>query len=311
MRINAVFEGGGVKAIGLVGAVKAAEDAGYHFAKVAGTSSGSIIAAFLSAGYDATQLEKMIRDAPFREIAKNKPILGIPFVDASLRLIFKLGLHSGHALEKWVEHQLALKGIRTFGDLPENKLRIITSDISSGKMLVIPDDLPDYGIDPHTFKIATAVRMSSSIPIYFQPAVLKRPRRTRNLIVDGGLLSNFPLWLFDREDPTPVNRVPTIGFQFVSDKQHHPQKIHGPISFIKALVTTMVDAHDTRYINKINHFRTIQVPTIGVSTTDFHLSAKKSQMLFASGFAAGQQFFNTFNRNRYFETLKDKNNAVT
>lgn len=309
MKINAVFEGGGVKGIGLVGAIKAAEEAGMQFAKVAGTSSGSIIAAFLAAGYTADQLELMIRQAPYRDFVKSSSITAIPFIDHSIRLVFRLGLHSGQALEQWVEQKLAAKGISTFHDLPENKLRVLASNITNGKMMVIPEDLPDYGLHPGKMKIATAVRMSCSIPIYFQPAILKRSKKRRDLIVDGGLLSNFPLWIFDEEDRESIHRTPTVGFQFVG-KHRNGHVIHGPISLIKALITTMLDAHDERYINKVNHFRTIKVPTLGVSATEFNLSKEKSQMLFASGLTAGRTFFNSFNRSHYFETLKHNQTKV-
>ena len=49
-RIDAVFEGGGVKGIGLVGAVTATEENGYTCENVAGTSEGAIVAAAIAAG---------------------------------------------------------------------------------------------------------------------------------------------------------------------------------------------------------------------------------------------------------------------
>ncbi|MEY4480068.1 MAG: hypothetical protein RLZZ267_746 [Bacillota bacterium] len=303
MRINAVFEGGGVKGIGLVGAIKAAEEAGITFAKVAGTSSGALIAALLAAGYTATELEQLIRAAPYKEFLRQKKITFIPFIDYSLRLIFKFGLHSGFALENWVSQLLAAKGIHTFKDLPENKLRIITSNISSGKMMVIPEDLTEYGMSQDTMKVATAVRMSCSIPLFFQPTKLRRTRKKSDYIVDGALLSNFPLWLFDEEGQEAYQRTPTIGFQFVGRyRLGHP--VDGLFSFIKAIVATMVDAHDERYINTQNIFRTIKVPTLNVSATDFQLDDKKSQMLFASGFQAGQLFFKSFSRDQYYINMR-------
>ncbi len=52
--INAVFEGGGVKGISLAGALQAkAQDVDMVFHRVAGTSSGSIVAALIAAGYRA------------------------------------------------------------------------------------------------------------------------------------------------------------------------------------------------------------------------------------------------------------------
>ena len=52
-RADAVFEGGGVKGIGLVGAVSEIEKAGYTFENLAGTSAGAIVASLLAVGYKA------------------------------------------------------------------------------------------------------------------------------------------------------------------------------------------------------------------------------------------------------------------
>ena len=57
-KADLVLEGGGVKGIGLLGAVLALADAGYTFPRVAGTSAGAIVtalvAAYQTAGLDAT-----------------------------------------------------------------------------------------------------------------------------------------------------------------------------------------------------------------------------------------------------------------
>jgi len=50
MKVNAVFEGGGVRAIALVGAIAEAERQGIKIHRVAGTSSGAIVASLLAAG---------------------------------------------------------------------------------------------------------------------------------------------------------------------------------------------------------------------------------------------------------------------
>ncbi|PJI08961.1 MULTISPECIES: patatin-like phospholipase family protein [Clostridium] len=62
--------------------------------------------------------------------------------------------------------------------------------------MILPDDLRKYNIDPMEFSIAKAVRMSCSIPLYFTPYILKNTS-PYSFIVDGGLLSNFPIWIFD------------------------------------------------------------------------------------------------------------------
>ncbi len=65
---------------------------------------------------------------------------------------------------------------------------------------MLPRDAREQlGIDPDELEIATAVRMSMSIPMFFDPVVHRNPtnRDDEHVIVDGGLLSNFPIWLFD------------------------------------------------------------------------------------------------------------------
>jgi len=57
LKADAVFEGGGVKGIGLVGAVSEIEKAGYEFENLAGTSAGAIVAALLAVGYNAQEMK--------------------------------------------------------------------------------------------------------------------------------------------------------------------------------------------------------------------------------------------------------------
>ncbi|HEY1441635.1 MAG TPA: patatin-like phospholipase family protein, partial [Mycobacterium sp.] len=47
--VDLVCEGGGVRGIGLVGAVDALAAAGYEFPRVAGTSAGAIVASLVAA----------------------------------------------------------------------------------------------------------------------------------------------------------------------------------------------------------------------------------------------------------------------
>lgn len=68
MEINAVFEGGGVKGISLAGAVEATERAGRTFKKVAGTSSGAIVATLLAAGYEGEEMSRIIQGTSFHRL---------------------------------------------------------------------------------------------------------------------------------------------------------------------------------------------------------------------------------------------------
>ncbi len=69
MKADAVFEGGGVKGIGLVGAVSEIEKAGYEFENMAGTSAGAIVAAMMAVGYSAGEIKKELEKLNYRPAA--------------------------------------------------------------------------------------------------------------------------------------------------------------------------------------------------------------------------------------------------
>lgn len=310
MRANAVFEGGGVKAIGLAGAVAAAEEKGVQFGKVAGTSSGSIIASLLAAGYTGKEMRDIIEKTPFSSFLRKTWLTKVKWVGPAIRVFVKKGLYSGDTLENWIYQILLAKGVRTFGDLKNNQLRIIASDISQGKLMVLPDDLPQYGLDPRTFPVARAIRMSTSIPYFFDPVSLRKGRSVLKsgepfanqfvYVVDGGILSNFPLWIFDKEnEPAGQQLCPTLGFQLVGRGSNEPHSVNGPVSMFQALFATMMDAHDERYIEEHNRFRTIKIPTLGVHTTDFDISPEKSGELYEAGYLATKRFFDKWSMATY------------
>ena len=61
MKFDGVFEGGGVKGIGLVGALAYLEEQGYQPVNLAGTSAGAIVAALRAADYSPRELKTSLR----------------------------------------------------------------------------------------------------------------------------------------------------------------------------------------------------------------------------------------------------------
>jgi NTE family protein len=280
MQIDGVFSGGGIKGFALIGAFQELEERGYKFVRTAGTSAGSLIAAFIAAGYTGKEIEKIMNDAEMDAFLDSRFIVKIPIL-RWLMLYWKMGLFKGDFLEYWINEKLARKGISTFGDLPKNSLRVVASDITNGKLLVIPDDLPNYGIDPSTFSIAKAVRMSCSIPYFFEPVKL-RTQTNANLVVDGGVLSNFPMWLFDKENVKKVR--PVIGIKLsVADHERPIKQIDNGIEMFGALFETMKDAHDSRYISRKHEKNIIFIPIKGIIGIEFHMSDEKKSLLIQQG----------------------------
>jgi len=305
-RADAVFEGGGVKGIALVGAVAATEARGYQFQNVAGTSAGAIVAALVAAGYGAAELGDVMKSVDYKRFLDKDGLDRIPIIGKALSLGFEKGIYEGRYFEGWLRELLAAKGKKVFGDLlvpgSENepkyryKLQVIAADLTRGKLLVLPRDARDYGIDPDQREIARAVRMSMSTPFFFEPIEITRDGQ-RHYIVDGGVLSNFPVWLFDDDTPEPA--WPTFGYKLVEPNAGQPHQISGPVSLLAALFTTMMEAHDARYIEDQHFARTIPIPTLGVQTTDFDLPTERRDELYTSGVKAANAFFESWDFERY------------
>lgn len=292
MKIDGVFSGGGIKGFALVGAYQEIEKRGFQFERVAGTSAGSIIAALIAAGYKSNEMDQLLVELDLTKfLDARKTIIPFPFAKW-LFVYWKLGLYKGNELEKWIEEKLAVKGLKTFSDLPPQTLRVIASDLSNGRLVVLPDDLVKYGISPESFPIAKAIRMSCSIPYFFEPVKL-RSMDGMNVLVDGGVLSNFPMWLFDRDNIQKLR--PVLGIKLSPNEyEHEKHKIKNAIQLFAALFETMKDAHDSRYISRRHAKNIIFIPTEGVLATEFQLTDAKKQELLDLGKEAAEKFFKSW-----------------
>ena len=292
MDIDGVFSGGGVRGLAIIGALNEIEQKGFRFTRVAGTSAGSIVAALVAAGYTSNEIFQQLDEMDLTKFLDTRKTL-LPFPFASWLLVYwRLGLYRGKELEKWIAQKLAAKGIRTFSDLPPQSLRVIASDLTNGRLVVLPDDLDKYGIHPGSFPVAKAIRMSCSIPYFFEPAKLRVAGKA-NILVDGGVLSNFPMWLFDQENVKMTRPVLGIKLSY-SETEHKPHKINNAIQMFAALFETMKDAHDTRYISRKHAKNIIFIPTEGVVSTEFILTDEKKHALFEEGKKYAKQFFRTW-----------------
>src|SRR5580765_5709022 len=147
-RADAVFEGGGVKGIALVGAIAATEQQGYQFQNVAGTSAGAIVASLVAAGYGARELEDVMKSLDYRKLQDRDFLDKVPLIGPALSLGFEKGIYEGKYFEGWLRELLSAKKKRVFGDLLmagcedqekyRYRLQVIAADISRGKLLILP-----------------------------------------------------------------------------------------------------------------------------------------------------------------------------
>ena len=234
----------------------------------------------------------------------------IPLIGRELSILRDFGVYEGRRFLRWMAERLERKGKRTFGDLEptgtddprrRSRLQLIASDITTHELLVLPRDAAKLGSTPEQLGIAYAVRMSMSIPIFFEPVNHSNDATgEEHLIVDGGMLSNFPVWLFDADHRPP--RFPTFGLLLVepsaratvadrlSGSPGAVSRQHSIIEYLKAMAQTLMEAHDRMHIEEADYARTIPIPTLGVRTTDFDISRERSLELYESGRTAAQRF---------------------
>ena len=340
-RADAVFEGGGVKGIAFAGAIAAAEkDAGVEeWVNLAGTSAGSIVSALLVTGYDGAGLQKILADAKYPRFADTG--FGGKWLGGLFSALFRRrGMAPGRYFKEWMSEQLAASPLArelgktelTFADvrrrdlpprseLPDisdekyeratYRLHVITSDVTSGRMAILPDDLPEYedengkSFDKDSFPIVDAVRMSMSYPFLFAPVALHQGGRPYYM-VDGGLLSNFPIWMFD----SPKPKRPTWGFRL------HPgsnvteglpyRKIPRPlwsVPLLKAMFSAATEAWDREQMEQVVSARTVSIPTHSISTTNFGLTRADADNLYSWGQAAAHTFFTAKEQQSYLNSF--------
>ncbi|MFJ8515931.1 patatin-like phospholipase family protein [Lysinibacillus xylanilyticus] len=294
MWIDGVFSGGGLKGFALVGAYQVLEAENFRFKRVAGTSAGAILAAFIAAGYSGKEIQTMLEELDVPSLLDpRKTILPFPFMKW-VNVYHHLGLYKGKALEKWFFQKLAAKGVYTFGDLPRDSLKLVASDLTNGRMIVLPDDLQKYHIEARNFSVASALRMSCGIPFFFEPVTLKTGKGD-SVIVDGGVLSNFPLWVFDDREGRKVR--PIIGLKLSRRREEqHPHEIKNGLNLFEALFSTMKDAHDERYISRRHERDIIFIPVDDYSATQFDLDEETKETLLEIGRNRTIQFLKSWPR---------------
>ena len=214
----------------------------------------------------------------------------------SQRLLDEFGWHQGDFFRGWI------------GDLIDNKVgdseatfrdvECLREACEFKDMYFIGTNLstthPEIFSAYHTpdMCIADAVRISMSIPLFFAAV-----RSAGNdVYVDGGLLNNYPIKLFDDGE----TNYETLGFRLDSKKEisvfsgeQEPDhtNIEDFFDFTKALLRTILNIQQTTHLREEDWNRTVFLDTLGVDTVEFDLSNKQKLLLIESGRQGATKYF--------------------
>lgn len=326
---NLVFEGGGVKGIAYVGAMETLAGKGIlqNIERVGGTSAGAINAVLLALNYSIEETRKVIWDLNFNNFMDG--CLGV--VGGICRLKGKYGWYKGNFFRKWIGEIIKEKTGNSeadFADIYAQKeqkkfrdLYIIGTNLSTHFSEVFSNEkTPDM-------PLADAVRISMSIPLFFAS---KRSQRG-DVYVDGGVLANYPVKLFDREKYAGENKITTdyynehneklaregihiskyvynketLGFRldsreeigiFRDQKEPVHRNINDFVAYVKGLIQTMLDHQLNLHLHSDDWERTIYIDASIAGTTEFNLSDEKKEALLEAGRRGVREYLEWFDK---------------
>lgn len=300
MYADLVCKGGGVKGVALVGALSFFEEEGYVWQRTAGTSVGAIVASLVAVGYSAREIRNIMFNLDYNKFADKNKLQSIPLFGPITSLFVSKGLHAGDYIENFLTEKFERKGKKYFRDIyvnGESKLKVIATDVTRHKLITLPDDLVEYNINPLDFEIAKAVRMSLSIPFFFEPMILNIGKNPC-YIVDGGLLSNFPIWIFDVENKP---RWPTFGLNLYNNVQKPSNNPNGFIPYLIDVIETSLVTSEEVYFKDCDAVRIVNIPTLGINTVDFNISNEQIKALYKSGYFSAKSFLENWDFNTYLK----------
>lgn len=325
---NLIFEGGGVKGIAYLGAIEVLNQKGImdRIERVGGTSAGAINAILIGLGFTPEETRSILWSLDFNQFMDDD--WGV--VRDTERLIEQYGWYKGDFFRSWIGKLIREKtgnSETTFADIESLKekknfksLYFMGTNLSTKFSEVFSAE--------HTPRmcLADAVRISMSIPLFF---AAKRSARG-DVYVDGGVLDNYPIKLFDREkyvatghalipdyyarvnsELAPLERAispyvynkETLGFRLDTkeeiavfrDQAEPPhEKIDNFFEYAWSLVSTIMDAQQNAHLHSDDWQRTIYIDTLGVKTTEFDLSDAKKKALVQSGKDGAEAYFTWF-----------------
>jgi NTE family protein len=326
---NLVFEGGGAKGIAYLGAMEVLEkkDILKNIERIGGASAGAINALLMGLNYSNDELKEKLMDLDFKMFLDDSP----GFIRDIRRLKSKFGWYKGDRFYNWIKDRIREKTGNpnsTFKDIydgkEENKFKdiyFIGANISTGFAEVYSYE------DTPLMEVAKAVRISMSIPLFF--AALRK--NDEDVCVDGGLINNYPVKLFDREKYVQVDRrIPkyykkynrelketnhknniwvfnkeTLGFRldsakeiavFRNHKEPDHKEIKGFIDYAFCLISTVFNIQSSMHLHSDDWKRTIYIDTLGVSTFDFGLNKENKLKLIESGKNCTEKYFEWYDK---------------
>lgn len=297
---NVVFNGGGIRGIAFGGSIRFLEEHNLvkNIKRIAGSSAGAIVAAGLAVGYTSQEIIDVLTKTDFNKFKDGSTFT---FMDI-IRLASQYGIYKGDEFYKWISGILEKKTGNaniTFAQVYEKygiTLAITGSCVNRAQTYYFNHENKIYANMP----VALAVRISMSVPGYWKAVNLGQ-----DIMVDGGVYNNYPLFVFDGKfigdsdvNDEQIAKSKTIGFKLMtsnekSDKTsyHVNEKIDGFFDFASAFINGLLIQVERGHIRSGYWERTVCINTHNISSLDFTIANDQKKMLVHEGYIAAKNYF--------------------
>ena len=322
---NLVFEGGGIRGIAYAGVIKALEENGQlnEIEKTGGSSVGALAALMLSLGYTAKEIDSLMQSIKLQTFNDGQYI----FVGGQHRLRKKFGWYKGNQFEHWVKQLIVAKTLnasitfKEFRQLNKETGKFKDFYCTGTNLSLQRAEIFSYETTPE-LAISTAVRISMSIPLYFEAVVLdenlKRIQHTNtsrhtNVYVDGGLLLNYPVAMFDTCMHSPTHsyckegiiNTATLGIKLErpeqldqyskNDSSIAPFEIRNVKDYLSSFYNLAFENLNRAEDIRNEKGRTVYISTSNISPRIRKISREQKEKLYDNGYVATMQFMRQLN----------------
>lgn len=313
---NLVFEGAGIRGIAYCGAITQMEANGMmnQVKRVGGTSAGAITALALSVGYTGKELEQITASTNFKKFNDGR----FTVAGGLNRLSKYFGWYRSREFDEWLGKIISKKTGNaniTFAQLHEQgkykELFVTGTSLNQQKTIIFSHEhYPNM-------KIRDAVRISMSIPLYFEAVFMDeqgntfyhpKDKKGLQVMVDGGFLANYPLWLFDstryRQNVTGTNiftaNSETLGFRIDREEQIEldrqginqlaPLQVTDIKQYLEAFMLLMVESINRPQQLPEDRLRTVSIADGKLGSRIRKLKPEEVNRLINNGKKAVKQF---------------------
>ena len=189
-KVGVVLSGGGAKGVAHISALRAIERAGIPIDYIAGTSMGALVGGLYAVGWSVDELDSLVRHQDWSFLLTDRPKPENVDMDTR-RLMTTYPLWYAFSSKHRNESAGFIRGVnldRLFNQLLAGYLDSISFDsLPIPFACVATDVVTNTEVDFRSGNLKQAMRASMAIPGVFSPV-----RIGNQVLVDGGVLNNFP-----------------------------------------------------------------------------------------------------------------------